>query len=100
MTDTETTGKNDEAPETASERSERDGRDPIERIGRANFQAVLNLLTESPFFYADDDPMKFGCLRRRESKFRDFSKSVSKYKESQQPKHCKFSGSAFGILIR
>ena len=72
MTDTETTGKNDEAPETASERSERDDRDPIERIGRANFQAVLNILTESPFFYADDDPMKFGCLRRHESKFRDF----------------------------
>jgi len=72
MTDIETPGTKDEAPETAAGRSERDERDPIERIGRANFQAVLNILTESPFFYADDDPMKFGCLRRHESRFREF----------------------------
>jgi predicted enzyme related to lactoylglutathione lyase len=33
---------------------------------------VLNILTESPFFYADDDPVRFNVLRRNEPAFKKF----------------------------
>lgn len=46
--------------------------DSIDKIGRDKFQAVLNILTESPFFYADDDPVRFNILRRNEAAFKKF----------------------------
>lgn len=44
----------------------------IEKIGRDTYQAILNILTESPFFYADDDPPRFSSLRRHKSAFEKF----------------------------
>lgn len=46
--------------------------DSIDKIGREKFQAVLNILTESPFFYAGDDPVRFNILRRNEAAFKKF----------------------------
>lgn len=46
--------------------------DSIDKIGRDKFQAVLNILTESPFFYAGDDPVRFNILRRNEAAFKKF----------------------------
>ncbi|PKL39283.1 MAG: hypothetical protein CVV41_21770 [Candidatus Riflebacteria bacterium HGW-Riflebacteria-1] len=44
----------------------------IEKIGRDTYQAIINILTESPFFYADDDPPRFTSLRRHKSAFERF----------------------------
>ncbi|NCB39245.1 MAG: DUF2398 family protein [Erysipelotrichia bacterium] len=46
--------------------------DTIDKIGREKFQAVLNILTESSFFYAGDDPVRFNVLRRNEASFKKF----------------------------
>lgn len=47
-------------------------REQLEKIGRDTYQAILNILTESPFFYADDDPPRFTSLRRHKSAFEKF----------------------------
>ncbi|HAE37128.1 MAG TPA: hypothetical protein DCG57_00640 [Candidatus Riflebacteria bacterium] len=44
----------------------------IEKIGRETYQSILNILTESPFFYVDDDPVRFTSLRRHKSAFEKF----------------------------
>jgi hypothetical protein len=59
-------------PERAEVNFEPSQPDPIDKIGRVNFQAVLNILTESPFFYAADDPVRFVFLRRNETAFKKF----------------------------
>lgn len=44
----------------------------IERIGRGTYLTILNILTESPIFYATDDPVRFSSLRRHKSAFEKF----------------------------
>ncbi len=44
----------------------------IEKIGRETFMPILNILTENPFFYASDDPVRFNSLRRHKSAFEKF----------------------------
>ncbi|NCB40659.1 MAG: DUF2398 family protein [Erysipelotrichia bacterium] len=46
----------------------------IEKIGRETFMPILNILTENPFFYASDDPVRFNSLRRHKSAFEKFFK--------------------------
>jgi len=58
--------------ERADENFEPSQPDAIDKIGREKFQMVLNILTESPFFYADDDPVRFNILRRNEAAFKKF----------------------------
>ncbi|PKL44165.1 MAG: hypothetical protein CVV41_05875 [Candidatus Riflebacteria bacterium HGW-Riflebacteria-1] len=58
--------------ERAEENVEPSQPDAIDKIGRERFQMVLNILTESPFFYADDDPVRFNVLRRNEAAFKKF----------------------------
>lgn len=45
---------------------------PIEKINSETSTAILNILTESPFFYACDDPVRFNSLRRNRSAFAGF----------------------------
>ncbi|MFZ5953364.1 MAG: DUF2398 family protein [Candidatus Rifleibacteriota bacterium] len=45
---------------------------PIEKINSETSTAILNILTESPFFYAEDDPVRFNSLRRNRSAFAAF----------------------------
>jgi hypothetical protein len=47
---------------------------PIEKINSETSLAILNILTESPFFYASDDPVRFNSLRRNRSAFDRFFK--------------------------
>lgn len=58
--------------ERAEENVETSQSDTIDKIGREKFQAILNILTESPFFYAADDPVRFNFLRRHEAAFKKF----------------------------
>lgn len=51
---------------------ERQDKEQLDKIGRDTYQAILNILTESPFFYADDDPPRFTSLRRHKSAFERF----------------------------
>lgn len=44
----------------------------IEKIGRDTFLPILNILTESPVFYASDDKVRFSSLRRHKSAFEKF----------------------------
>ncbi len=44
----------------------------IDKIGRDTFMPILNILTENPFFYAADDPVRFNSLRRHKSAFEKF----------------------------
>jgi len=46
--------------------------EPIEKIGRDTFLPILNILTESPIFYASDDIVRFSSLRRHKSAFEKF----------------------------
>lgn len=52
--------------------SEKPEQDSLDKISQSTRQAILNILTESPFFYAGDDPMRFTSLRRNETAFRKF----------------------------
>lgn len=47
-------------------------RAPLEHLSRSRAQAVLNCLTESPFFYREDDPDLFEYLRRQRAEFARF----------------------------
>jgi hypothetical protein len=44
----------------------------LDRRGRERVRAVLNILTESTFFYKQDDPDLFFFLRRHQAGFREF----------------------------
>lgn len=47
--------------------------DQISRsLAKENYQTILNILTESPFFYAQDNPSVFSSLRRNKKAFEDF----------------------------
>lgn len=41
-------------------------------LGKDTYQSILNILTESPFFYAQDDPVAFSSLRRNKKAFEEF----------------------------
>lgn len=43
----------------------------LDRRGKERVRSVLNVLTESTFFYRDDDPDLFFYLRRHQGSFRD-----------------------------
>src|SRR3989442_13859108 len=43
----------------------------LDRRGRERVRAVLNVLTESTFFYKEDDPDLFFFLRRNQAAFRE-----------------------------
>jgi hypothetical protein len=47
----------------------------LDRRGRDRVRAVLNMLTESTFFYKEDDPDLFFFLRRNQASFRVFFES-------------------------
>jgi len=46
----------------------------IDRVDQDQRRRLLNVLTEAPFFYVDDDPDLFQSLRRRKAAFADFFK--------------------------
>ncbi|MBI4704018.1 MAG: DUF2398 family protein [Deltaproteobacteria bacterium] len=47
----------------------------LDRRGRERVRAVLNVLTESTFFYKEDDPDLFFFLRRNQAAFREIFES-------------------------
>jgi len=47
----------------------------LDRRGRERVRAVLNVLTESTFFYKEDDPDLFFFLRRNQAAFRELFES-------------------------
>lgn len=52
-----------------------DGRElGIDRVDQELRRRLLNVLTEAPFFYVDDDPDLFQTLRRRKAAFAEFFK--------------------------
>lgn len=44
----------------------------FEHLSKKRVQSLLNVLTETPFFYRDDDPNLFAFLRRNFSEFQRF----------------------------
>lgn len=48
----------------------------FDKLNRPRVQAVLNMLTEAPFFYRTDDPEAFAYLRRHRAEFAHFYEEV------------------------
>ncbi len=46
----------------------------LDEVNRETVRRALNVLTEAPYFYREDDPVLFQDLRRRRAAFEDFFK--------------------------
>jgi hypothetical protein len=50
--------------------------DYFEKINRSRVTSILNVLTEAPYFYRDDDPDLFQFLRRNRAEFERFYRDL------------------------